>query len=92
MEILVDFQMFSSIKAINIKTFATPSCTKYNSLRRMAREANYLVLRPNLKHIKTIKPSDEPAFIKTSEPIQRKSCFGFNPALSRRISLKLAPD
>lgn len=87
------FKMHSSTMDIKIQTYASIIDSHYNSLRLMFKDSSQLVIRPDTVAPKVYKKraGEEEPKVDLATPLSRKSVFGYNPALERRINYKMTP-
>jgi hypothetical protein len=82
--------MHSSTFTVLVGSYALIKDVQYNSLRLMFKDSNQLVIRPEVKPLKAIaKKNDDDGSVDISRPLSRKSAFGYNPALERRVNFRL---
>ncbi len=86
-----DYRMHSSLHPVQVHTFARIKDVQYNSLRLMFKDSSNLVIRPEVKSLKPASAvkKEEDGSVDISRPLVRKTAFGYNPALERRISYRL---
>jgi hypothetical protein len=82
------FVMFSSTFDVQVGSFSLIRDKCYNSLRLMFKDSSQLTIRPVVHKIKAISKKDDTE-VDCSKPLSRKSAFGYNPALERRINFRL---
>lgn len=91
-----NFLMHSSKFDVKVLTYARMLDKHYNGLRTMLKEANQITIRPENDFPRRDKNKELPVFgddgaaeVDLKEPLVRKSIFGHNPALERRLKYRV---
>ena len=76
-------------ESIRVLTMAFMHDGTYNQFRELIKDSTQLVIRPSMDHPQKTK-NDKQRTLDLSIPLKRKSAFGHNPTLERRLNYKIS--
>lgn len=83
------FKMHNSKDAVKIDTFVQMKDNHYNAIRTMFKDSSQVVIRPEVPKLPKLKRDHPDAPVDVSGTLTRKTAFGFNPCLERRLNYRL---
>jgi len=87
MKVTQYFKMHRTHGEVRVKTFAYMHDGTYNQFREMLKDLSVLSIRPSMEFPKRTK-KDKDNLADLTLPLKRKSAFGYNPVIERRLNYK----
>jgi hypothetical protein len=83
------FELHRVEEPVRVMTIAYMHDATYNQFRELFKDTTQLVIRPSMENPKKNK-KDKQRTLDLTLPLKRKSAFGHNPTLERRLNYKLS--